>query len=405
MAQNELNRYRKGARKKTRRKKRKEKQPPLNMSDAARLYRVILGHIQDRLPELMVEHQLTLAMLVTGMLRERSGQLKKIARGVQYDHKKESLAERFRRFVRNKHIQVEVEYAPFGQRIVQAVGAGPLVLLIDSSKMGGKCLCLMLSVSYKSRALPLAWVTFKGKKGHSSQQTQLALFEQVKALLPPELPVVLLGDGEFDGSEVIDWFNQQPTWQYVCRTDKSNKVFYQGQWQSLSQLPLQDGEETFLSQVRFTQSNNIGPVNILVVWHQAKQEHWFFVTNFQTAAQAQASYLWRFTIETLFSDLKDRGLHRSTEAHERLDDTRLWHPERLHRLIFAAAIAYFFTIVLGVEAIISRAFEQLVRTDAFYHSLFQLGLIYLDHLLNEYLDFPSLIDLPPPEAFVHVVLC
>jgi hypothetical protein len=397
MAQKELKRYRQGVSKKTRRKKRKEKQPPLNMSDAARLYRVILGHIQDRLPELMVEHQLTLAMLVTGMLRERSGQLKKIARGVQYDHKKESLAERFRRFVRNKHIQVEVEYAPFGQRIVQAVGAGPLVLLIDSSKMGGKCLCLMLSVYYKSRALPLAWVTFKGKKGHSSQQTQLALFEQVKALLPPELPVVLLGDGEFDGSEVIDWFNQQPTWQYVCRTDKSNKVFYQGQWQSLSQLPLQDGEETFLSQVRFTQSNNIGPVNILVVWHEAKQEHWFFVTNLQTAAQAQAYYLWRFTIETLFSDLKDRGFH--------LDDTRLWHPERLHRLIFAAAIAYFFTIVLGVEAIISRAFEQLVRTDAFYHSLFQLGLIYLDHLLNEYLDFPSLIDLPPPEAFVHVVLC
>jgi hypothetical protein len=405
MAQKELKRYRQGVSKKTRRKKRKEKQPPLNMSDAARLYRVILGHIQDRLPELMVEHQLTLAMLVTGMLRERSGQLKKIARGVQYDHKKESLAERFRRFVRNKHIQVEVEYAPFGQRIVQAVGAGPLVLLIDSSKMGGKCLCLMLSVYYKSRALPLAWVTFKGKKGHSSQQTQLALFEQVKALLPPELPVVLLGDGEFDGSEVIDWFNQQPTWQYVCRTDKSNKVFYQGQWQSLSQLPLQDGEETFLSQVRFTESNNVGPVNILVVWHEAKQEHWFFVTNLQTAAQAQAYYLWRFTIETLFSDLKDRGLHRSTEAHERLDDTRLWHPERLHRLIFAAAIAYFFTIVLGVEAIISRAFEQLVRTDAFYHSLFQLGLIYLDHLLNEYLDFPSLIDLPPPEAFEHVVLC
>lgn len=397
MAQNELKRYRKHASKKTRRKKRKEKQPPLNMSDAARLYRVILVHIQDQLPEMMVEHQLTLAMLVTGILRERSGQLKKIARGVQYDHKKESLVERFRRFVRNKHIQVEVEYAPFGQRIVQAVGAGPLVMLIDSSKMGGQCLCLMLSVYYKSRALPLAWVTFKGKKGHSAQQTQLALFEQVKGLLPPELPVVLLGDGEFDGSEVIDWFNQQPTWQYVCRTDKSNKVFYQGQWQSLSQLPLRDGEETFLSQVRFTESNNIGPVNILVVWHQAKQEHWFFVTNFHTAAQAQASYLWRFTIETLFSDLKDRGFH--------LDDTRLWHPERLHRLIFAAAIAYFFTIVLGVEAIITRAFEQLVRTDAFYHSLFQLGLIYLDHLLNEYLDFPSLIDLPPPEAFEHVVLC
>jgi hypothetical protein len=32
------------------------------------------------------------------------------------------------------------------------------------------------------------------------------LFKQVKALLPAQVPVVLLGDGEFDGSEVIDWF-------------------------------------------------------------------------------------------------------------------------------------------------------------------------------------------------------
>ena len=271
------------------------------------------------------------------------------------------------------------------------------MLLIDSSKMGGRCLCLMLSVYDKSRALPLAWVTFKGKKGHSSQETQLALFEQVKALLPADLPVVLLGDGEFDGSEVIDWFHQQPTWQYVCRTDKRTKIFYQGQWQTLSQLPLKEREETFLSQVRFTQSNQIGPVNILVVWHEAKQGHWFFVTNLQTAAEAKAAYILRFTIETLFSDLKDRGFH--------LDDTRLWQPERLHRLILAGAIAYFFTTVLGVEAIISGAFKQLVRTDAFYHSLFQLGLIYLDHLLNQCLAFPSLIDLPPPEAFEHVVLC
>jgi hypothetical protein len=30
-------------------------------------------------------------------------------------------------------------------------------------------------------------------------------------------------------------------------------------------------------------------------------------------------------------------------------------------------------VFLGVESIVSRAFVQLVRTDAFYHSLFQLA--------------------------------
>jgi hypothetical protein len=345
---------------------------------------------------MLIENQVTLAMMVTGILRGRSGQLKKMVRAVQYEHKKESLGDRFRRFVRNKNIDVKVDYAPFNQRILKAVKQGPLVLMIDSTKMGGRCICLMVSVYYKSRALPFAWLTFKGRKGHSSQQTQLQLFEAIKALLPVEAPVILLGDGEFDGSQVIEWFEADTTWHYVCRTDHSNLVLYQGQWVALKQLALAPGEETFLTGVRFTQANQIGPVNILGLWNEAQQCHWFFLTNFDTPAVAKAWYTKRFITETLFSDGKSRGFN--------LDETRLGDPDRVNRLLLAGSIAYYLTVVLGVESIVSRTFRQLVRTDAFVHSLFQLGLIYLDHLLNECLDFPSLVDLPPPNSFDHVVL-
>jgi hypothetical protein len=386
----------KQAQKRARREKRKAKGVKKNMSDAARLYRVVVRYIQQLMPEMLAENRITLAMMITGILRGRSGQLKKMVRAVQYSYKKESLADRFRRFVRNRNIEVQVEYAPIGHRILKAIKQGPVVLMIDSTKMGGRCLCLMVSVYYKSRALPFAWLTFKAQKGHSSQETQLNLFRSVKALLPADLPVILLGDGEFDGSQVIEWVETQTTWQYVCRTDQSNLIFYQGQWLALNHLSLTPGQETFLSGVQFTQANQIGPVNILVVWNEAKRCHWFFVTNFETAAQAKAWYTKRFTTETLFSDCKGRGFN--------LDETRLWEPDRVNRLVLAGAIAYYFTVVLGVEAIVSRTFCQLVRTDAFYHSLFQLGLIYLDHLLNEWLDFPSLVDLPPPDSFDHVVI-
>jgi len=87
-----------------------------------------------------------------------------------------------------------------------------------------------------------------------------------------------------------------------------------------------------------------------------------------------------------------------------LDDTRLWQPERLSRLLLAGSMAYVFSIVLGVEAMTSGVFRQLVRTDAFFHSLFQLGLIYLDHILNEGLPFPPLTSLPPPSDFEHRVI-
>jgi hypothetical protein len=382
--------------KQARRKKRQEKRTKKSMSDAARLYRVVLRHIRKQPSTMLLENQMTLAMMITGLMRARSGQLRKIANAVQYSGKKESLIDRFRRFVRNQKLEVAVEYTAFGQRILKAIGQGPLVLMIDSTKLGGHCLCLMVSVYYKSRALPLAWVTYKGRKGHSSQAMQLQLFKQVKALLPADVPVVLLGDGEFDGSEVIDWFQQDSQWRYVCRTDKTNKIFYQDQWLGLHELSLAEGQEAFLTEVRFTEKNNIGPVNILAVWHQARSEHWFFVTNCQSATETKDFYTLRFTTETLFSDLKGRGFH--------LDDTRLWQPDRLHRLILTAAMAYFFMVVLGVEAIVSGVFRQLVRTDAFYHSLFQLGLFYLDHIFNELLDFPSLTHLPPPHTFEHVVI-
>jgi hypothetical protein len=366
------------------------------MSDAARLYRAILSNLIKLSPHMLEENLITLTMLITGILRSKSGQLKKIARAVQYTYKKESLGERFRRFVRNKNIEVEVEYTPFVTMFLSALSTEQLVLMIDSTKIGGRSICLMVSVYYKSRALPLAWVIFKGRKGHSSQEMQLGLFETVKSMLPADCPIILLGDGEFDGSQVVQWFEEQPHWHYVCRTDETNLIWYQGQWIALKELSLAEGQETLLTNVLFTQNNQVGPVNILAVWHKTEKRHWFFVTNFDTYQEAKKWYTKRFTIETLFSDFKGRGFH--------LGETRLWIPERVSRLVFAASIAYIFSVVLGVEAIASGDFRQLVRTDAFYHSLFQLGLIYLDHILNECLSFPSLINLPPPSSFEHVVI-
>jgi len=121
------------------------------------------------------------------------------------------------------------------------------------------------------------------------------------------------------------------------------------------------------------------------------QEYWFFVTSFDSLEVARKRYAKHFTIETLFSDWKSRGFF--------LSNTRLRHPERVNRLILAGAIAYILTIMLGVSAIHSKAYQQFVRIDFMMHSLFQIGIIYLHYLLNQALKFPDLQDLPPPDSF------
>lgn len=363
------------------------------MSDAGRLYQAILRNLTSLFPDMLEENVVTLAMMVTGILRSRSGQLTKIASKVCYPNQKTSLVDRFRRLVRNENIIVEAAFNPVAQLFLSCLSQERLVLAIDSTKIGGNCISLTISVLYKSRALPLVWVVFKGRKGHSPQRLQLELFETAKTLIPDGCEVVLLGDGEFDGSQVVEWLEEQPTWDYVCRTDETTLVFYHGEWLSLKQIPLESGQETLLEQVLFTHSHQVGPINILAVWHEKEQRHWFFVTSFREYKTAQKWYRKRFTIETLFSDFKGRGYN--------LNQARLWIPERVSRLILVASIAYVFTVFLGVTSILSGAYHQLVRSDDYYHSLFQLGLIYLDHLLNEYLDIPPLSHLPLPASFAH----
>ena len=61
----------------------------------------------------------------------------------------------------------------------------------------------MLSVQYRGRALPIGGLVISGKKGHFSQDRHLQLVSAVKKLIPTGASVVFLGDGEFDGTELL----------------------------------------------------------------------------------------------------------------------------------------------------------------------------------------------------------
>jgi hypothetical protein len=352
------------------------------MSDAMRLQQEMLSNLQKLLPDLLPTHLLTMAMMITGLLRGRNVQLRKMAEKVAYTGGKQtSLIDRFRRFFSNSNIAVQVEYNPMVVQILNGLSEQQLYLLIDSSKVGDNCLVLMVSVYYQHRALPLAWVTYQGRKGHSSQKVQLALFRTVQSYLKAGCQIILLGDGEFDGSEVVHYFKEEAGWEYVCRTDESTLVFYQGAWCALKDLPLADQQEALFTDLLFTKSQQVGPLNILAVWHATEQRHWFLVTSATDLKTAKSWYKKRFSTETLFSDIKKRGFQ--------IADTRLKTPERIDRLLLVVAIAYVFTIWFGIDATQTKTYLQLIRSDDLYYSLFQLGLIYLDHLLNQAKALPT----------------
>ena len=367
------------------------------MSDADRLEEAVVHTLLILVPHLPPDHFVTLSYLVVGLILGRNVQLAKIAEQVNYDYKESSLEARFGRFVDNDHLEVELTYSIFVKLIFAGLDPEePLVFSLDSTKTGAACVTLMVSLGYGSRALPVCWLTIKGRKGHTAQQIQLTLLQALKALIPAGYAVILLGDGEFDGAQVVAWLQSQPGWHYVCRSDETTKVYYQDQWVPLKDLPLCARQEAFFTDLPFTQAHQVGPLNILAGWHQTEKRHWFFITNFETLKAAKDWYRKRFQIETLFSDLKGRGFN--------FDQSRLKDPARVNRLLMAVCIAYLLTVFWGVQAIVSGHFTRMLRSDRFDHSLFTLGLKYLQRLLKKVLPIPLLRQWPPPSSFAHCVL-
>ncbi len=103
-------------------------------------------------------HLTTLAMLISGIVASKSVNLPAIANKVPTMTKVDSQVKRFSRWVDNQRINYECYYLPYAQQLVASLVHQRLVLIMDGSSVGRGCRTLMLSVVYKNRALPLAWL-------------------------------------------------------------------------------------------------------------------------------------------------------------------------------------------------------------------------------------------------------
>lgn len=368
------------------------------MSDARKMNRAITRYLKFTLEGTIRDsHIYALAMMMTGLIRGKSSHFEQIGAKSGARAKYPSRVKQIHRFIKNEHVSYESHFMPFIEIVIASLGLTEFRLSIDSSQVGRGCLMLTIGLVYKKRVIPLVWMVYKGKKGHSSAQTQLALLEQVCRLLPADATVLLTGDAEFDGTTVVTWLKNQPNWEYACRTAKNIQVrAAQGdEWHALEALAPAPGESQLVTQVYFTHQD-VGPVNIAFIWNEPEQAHLYLVTSANTLKQAQSWYRRRFKIETLFADVKSRGFG--------LDKSGIRHPKRMARFVIAVFLAYIWMIYLGCLVIQAQQLGLVARTDRFMHSLFQLGRLYLDRILEEGWDIPVSLQLPNPRSFVHFVL-
>jgi hypothetical protein len=362
------------------------------MTDRHRVY----TKVKKTLKRMMkLDHQgqvVTLAMMISGIVMSRNAQLSAMSSEIPTATKEKSIEMRMRRWVKDE-IDEEAVYLPFARQILEALSHLPLVLVMDGSQAGRGCMVLMVGVLYQKRALPIAWLVYKGKKGHASAERHKQALNKVVPLLPEGSEVVLLGDAEYDTTEMIQWIEKNTAWQYVLRTSPQIYVQTDQQEQAIRDYPLEKGKVLFLPQAGFTQTVAI-TLNVVGWWASRYEEPIFMVTNLDSPYQACRYYRRRFRIETFFSDQKSRGFH--------IHKSHLADPARLSRLLIAACLAYIWMITQGLQVIATNNISLIDRTERIDKSLFRLGLDWLKYALKMNLHFEPVLWFQPLVSTVNV---
>ena len=362
------------------------------MSDTYRRYRAIKTALMQCFGPMkghQMRHLNTLVALICGIIGARHVHLSRVAdHAPAYGILQESLIMRLRRWLQNTNVTWETYMMPVARELLQALAHEPLVLVIDGTTVGRGCMALMISVVYGHRALPLAWVVQRRAKGHFPQAMHCALLAQVIPLIPPGATVYILGDGEFDGIEWLAAIEAQG-WHYVCRTSPSLLMTAFDHQFPIGEVPLAPGQAWYCPDARFT-AREYGPLMIIGCWEEGEKDPIYLLTNLASPEEAVALYEKRALIETLFSDQKERGFH--------LQASHLYVPERLERLLIATALAYIWSVYLGVHALTPPWRRRVHRGDRCDLSLFQLGMHLLAYCLKEGFPIPKgfLPSLPAP---------
>ena len=355
------------------------------MTDRQKVYTKTHQKLKELLKGQKQGHIATLAMMVSGIVLGKSGHLSKIAAEVPHPIREDSIEKRLSRFVKNDNIDVKTYFTPFARQILQRFRDKPMYFSMDGSSFGNGCMALVVGLVYKKRAIPICWIVYKGKKGHASAKRHIQVLELLKEIIPIDSDVTLLGDGEFDSVELLEWICQNTHWEISMRTAKNVQLKIGNEYFSFQDFCPQEGRRILFEDIGFTKQD-LGPLNAVVWWGKGYKEPIFIVTTMNELNVVCSAYSKRFAIETFFSDQKSRGFG--------IDKSRIKSPERLERLLLGASLAFLWMVHLGLETI-ERGKKGLIdrknRTDK---SIFRLGMDWLRYCLK--FGLPLTIEFTPP---------
>jgi hypothetical protein len=147
-----------------------------------------------------VRHLKTLVNMIVGLILSKTVNLTEWIPFAEKTRAKiaQSIQRRYRRWLENFHIDVNQLYAPLIQEALSSWGQHTLYLALDTSVLWNRYCLIRVSIIYRGRAIPLAWLVIE----HGSASVKFSVYEQILRRAAAQLPknikkVTLLADRGF----------------------------------------------------------------------------------------------------------------------------------------------------------------------------------------------------------------
>lgn len=177
------------------------------MRDGSRVFSALkksLAHLFPKMEGHQASHFGTLLHMITGMVVSKHCHLPRVTGKVQSNIKEESQIKNFKRWLSNKSINGNLYYLPFLDRPLSTLINDNIKIIIDGIVVGKDSASLMASIVYQNRSIPIAWLVAEGRKGHFSKEYHVKILKLLKSILPANIEITIIGDGEFDNVEFLE---------------------------------------------------------------------------------------------------------------------------------------------------------------------------------------------------------
>lgn len=241
------------------------------------------------------------------------------------------------RLLQNAQIKPPEVLSSFVTQVLQHLGRGnkTVVVMMDQSKIADARECLMISVRFGNRALPIGWIV-RETEGNIGWKDQEDLLNIVAGMVPAGVRILLAADRFYGTSMLVGWC-QKHHWSYRIRL-KGNIIF-QHAGGEITALAAAKSKLAALENATFNGTDVTTHIGIL---HEAGHpEPWLIAMDCLPSTYKALDYGMRWGIESMFSDFKSRGFG--------ITHTKLKHTDRLERLILILSIAMYWAVSVGVN--------------------------------------------------------